>query len=296
MRTNEAVRLFAAVLVAGALLGASPTAPVAGAAPDPYAIFDGARKAWASGAYPHYAEYVAVVRFRNGSRTVKRTWETTEDLRQGIIYSGAFSREETANPSTPHGINIGILGFGASNAPQPVDPIGHVAFAIDQDYGLAFGTRRLTSVTSTAAIDAQRSALPVIGRTGTVARDYEVRLIETAVDALGPEYHLALTPLHDRTRYRLRELWVDGKTSLPEEAVVDGIGNRPPLTKVQWLIEYRQTQGGTYIARESALAPLDCGAAGTLEGVTVTFDEVHLTARRSPYRFGFSKDVPQGEP
>jgi hypothetical protein len=294
-------RIAAAALAALLSFGATPAAPAApvpSAAPastDAYAIFDAARKAWSAGAYPRYAEYVAVVSYHKGTKFVRRSWETTEDLRQGLVFSRGFSREEQARPYVPHGINVGILGWNM-NPVQPDDPIGHVAFAIDQDYGLAAGGRHVASVTNWSQVEARSSALPVIGRTGTVARDYDVRLIETAVDAIGPEYHLALTPLRDPEQHRLRELWVDGKTSLPEEAVVDGIGSRPPLTKVRWRVEYRQTQGATYIARETALAPVDYGKAGMLRDVTVSFEELALRSKPTPFRFGFSMDDPQGEP
>ncbi len=287
-------RAVAAALLVATSLGASPAPAVAPLDAD--AIFAAARKAWGAGAYPRFAEYVAVVSFHNGTRFVRRTWETTEDLRHGVVYSHAFSREERANPTTPHGINISFFGLGPSNKEQPVDPIGQVAFAIDQDYGLASATRHLQSTNTTSTFDAVRSSLPVIGHTGTVARDYDVSLLETAVDEQGPEYHLGLRPLHDPQRLRLRELWVDGNTWRTEEAVVDGIGSRPPLTQVPWRIEYRETDGATYIATETALGPLDYGRAGTLRSVRISFDEVKLQSRPSPFGMGFSQAVPQGEP
>ncbi len=295
MRANGIFRSVVAVGLAATCLGASPPAPAAGV-PDPNAIFDAARKAWGAGAYPRYAEYVAVVSFHNGKRFVRRSWETTEDIRHGIVYSHGFSREELAHSYTPHGVNIAIPFFGNLNREEPADPIGHVAFAIDQDYGLGPGTRRVTATTSTSAMDAQASSLPVIGRTGTVARDYDVRLIETVRDEEGPEYHLGLEPRHDPQRLRLRELWVDGNTWLPEESVVAGIGSRSPLTNVAWRVEYRQTDGATYIARETALAPVDYGKAGMLRDVTIAFDEVKLGSHRTSSNFGFSKDVPQSDP
>jgi hypothetical protein len=295
MRANGAFRVIAAALTLATCAAASP-APAVAAPPDPYAIFAASRKAWGAGAYPRYAEYVAIVSYRNGTKTVRRTWETLEDIRHGFVYSRAFSREERANPTTPHGINIAIPIIGALNKVRPDDPIGQVAFAIDQDDGLAPSGRRLISTNSLSTLDAQSSKLPVIGHTGTVVRDYDVSLIETAVDALGPEYHLRLTPLRDPDRHRLRELWVDGTTWLPEESVVAGIGNHPPLTKVLWRVEYRQAQGATYIARETALADVDYGAHEMLHDVQVAFEEVDLRSFPSPYRFGFSSSGQQGEP
>ncbi len=206
---------------------------------------------------------------------MRRTWETTEDIRNGVVYSRPFSREEDAHPYTPHGTNIAIPFLTNLSPEHQPDPIGHVAFAIDQDYGLAPGERKLASVSASAAIDAQRSALPVIGRTGTIAHDYAVSLIESTTDAQGTEYHLGLQPLRDPARHRLRELWVDANTWLPEEAVVEGIGNRGPLDAVRWRVEFRQTDGGTYIARETALAPLQAKHA-LLHDVSVTFGEVKL--------------------
>ncbi len=295
MRAHGPLRLIAAALTLAACAAAAPPDPSATGAPNPDAIFSAARKAWGAGAYARYAEYVAVVSYHNGAKFVRRTWETTEDIRHGLVYSDAFSREERANPHTPHGINVNLL-FITVNKEQPDDPIGQVAFAIDQDYGLAPNERRIVSTNTTSTFDANATKLPVIGHTGTTVRDYDVSLVDTSVDAQGVEYHLKLVPLRDLDHHRLRELWVDGTTWLPEEAVVAGIGNRPPLTKVPWRIEYRQTEGATYIARETALGAVDYGKAGTLRDVTISFDELALRARPTPYRFGFSNHDLLGEP
>jgi hypothetical protein len=294
LRANRACRLIATALTLAVSAAASP--PPAATTPDPDAIFAAARKAWGAGAYPRYATYVAVVSFHKGAKFVRRTWETTEDIRHGVVYSQAFSREERAHPTTPHGIAFTLCFFGEINKQQPVDPIGHIAFAIDQDDGLAPNSRHPTSTNSLSTLDKQSSSLPVIGHTGTVVRDYQVSLIETVTDQVGPEYHLRLTPMHDPERLRLRELWVDGTTWLPEESVVAGIGNHPPLTKISWRVEYLQTRGATYIARETALGDVDYGKAGTLHDVAIEFAEVELRSSLSPYRFGFSKSPAQGEP
>jgi hypothetical protein len=295
MRANGISRTIVTLLLIATSLGAAPTAAPDASPPDPNAIFDNVRRAWGAGAYPRYATYVAVVSFRDAGKLVRRTWETTEDIRSGVVYSRAFSREEDGHPYTPHGVNINIPFLDHLSPEHQPDPIGHVAFAIDQDYGLAPGERKFASVSAASAIDAQRSALAVIGRTGTIARDYAVSLIETATDEQGIEYHLALQPLRDPAHHRLRELWVDANTWLPEEAIVEGIGNRAPLNAVRWRIEFRQTDGGTYIAQETALAPLQAKHARLLDA-TVTFAEVKLTSHLTHFGLGFSKDVPLGEP
>jgi len=295
MRATGISRTIVTLLLIATSLGASPTAAPSGDPPDPNAIFDNVRRAWGAGAYPRYAEYTEVVSFHNAGRFVRRTWETTEDIRNGVVYSRPFSREEDAHPYTPHGVNIAIPFLTNLSPKDEPDPIGPIAFAIDQDYGLAPGERKFSSVSASSAIDAQRSALPVIGRTGTIARDYAVSLIESTTDAQGTEYHLGLAPLRDPARHRLRELWVDANTWLPEEAVVDGIGNRGPLNAVRWRIEYRQADGGTYVARETALAPLQAKHA-LLHDAVITFGEVKLTSHLAHFGLSFSKNVPIGEP
>jgi hypothetical protein len=295
MRAHGTLRAVATALTLATCAAAPPPAATPGP-PDPYAIFDASRKAWGAGAYSRYAEYVAVVSFHNGPKYVRDTWQTVEDIRHGLVYSGAFSREEQAHPYTPHGVEVSVPFFGVINKAQPDDPIGQVAFAIDQDYGLAPSERHLVSTNSLNTLDLQSTKLPVIGHTGTVARDYAVSLIDTTSDAQGLRYHLGLTPLRDPDRHRLRELWVDGTTWLPQESIVAGIGNHPPLTKGLWRIEYQQTQGATYIARETALEDVDYGKAGKLHDVRIAFEEVDLRSFPNPYRFGFSSSGQQGEP
>jgi hypothetical protein len=288
--------LTAALLLLGAA-GASPTPPAASAPlSDPDAIFVAARKAWGSGAYPRYATYAVVVTFRNGSNVVRRTWDTTEDLRGGVVYSHTFSREELANPYTPHGINVQIPFVPDLNRERPTDPIGQVEFAVDQDFGLAPGTRKFSAAKFGTAVSGDSSHLPVIGRTATVNREYEVKLLETLTDAKGREYHLSLRPLRDPEHHRLRELWVDGTTMLPEEAIVAGIGSRPPLTKLKWRVEFAHIQGGTYIARETALEPVNYGDDGMLTECTVSFEELALTSRYQSAGFGIVNGDPQSDP
>ncbi len=292
------MRAAGAAVAAVCLTAVSP-APNAPRAPlsDPNAIFAAARKAWGDGAYPRWAAYATVVQFRKDGRLVRRTWDTSEDLRHGVVFSRKFSREDASNPYVPHGINVNLPFLGNLNPVPLPDPIGHVAFAIDQDDGLAPSGRHITLARSDRDLDAAQSTLPVIGRTGTVERDYEVTLLETLHDAAGTEYHLGLKALRDPAHHRLRELYVDGATFLPEEAVVDGIGSRPPLTKVRWRVEYRQVEGATYIARESALGDLDYGSRGTLKDATIAFEELTLGSRR-PYSslLGLDDDDPQTEP
>ena len=301
MRAGGTVRAATAVMAALCLCAAAPAPPQAAdstATPlDGDAIFSRVRKAWGEGAYPRWAEYATVVEFHKNGHLIRRTWDTTEDLRHGVVFSRKFSREDMSNPNVPHGVSIVIPFVGDLNPPPLPDPIGHVAFAIDQDDGMSPSSRHITLAVSDRALDDAGLKLPVIGRTGAEERDYDVKLLETSHDERGTEYRLGLTPLRDPAKHRLRELVVDGTSFLPETAVVDGIASRPPLTKVRWRVEYTQVEGATYIARESALGDLDYGSRGMLTSAVVSFRELQLGARRPTWSLlGLDDDNPQTEP
>jgi hypothetical protein len=212
-------------------------------------------------------------------------WDTTEDITHSAVYASVFSRQEHASPFVPHGINLKIGGM-VINAPRPNDPIGPVAFAVDQDFGLrpphAYAVAYDRDTFATTA-----SGLAVIGRSGTELARYAV----TLVDADATSDHLALTPLRDPYHNRLRELWIDPKDASVQEAIVAGIGDRAPLDKVQWDVLFVQNAGGTYIAEEDALAPLDYGKSGHLQHARVTFDDLTLSSR-FPFTTTFDIETP----
>jgi hypothetical protein len=140
------------------------------------------------------------------------------------------------------------------------------------------------------------TTLQKIGRTGTVARTYDVTDLGDLTENGVVLHHLGLRPLRDPHRYRLRELWLDVKTSLPVRAVVAGIGNRWPLDAVDWRVDFKQLEGGTYIARETALASLSSDG-GRLDEVTITFAELRATNRLTPEEsLGFSDSVGTADP
>ena len=92
-----------------------------------------------------------------------------------------------------------------------------------------------------------------------------------------------------------RTVQVTGRGDVSHPPARLRIGNRAPLNAVRWRIEYRQTDGGTYIAREIALAPLQATRA-VLHDATITFGEVKLSSHLAHFWLSFSKNVPIGEP
>ena len=288
------------------LLDAAPPAP-AGAD----AVFTAARRARSESAYPHYAVYATVVRFRHDDRAVVSTWDTVEDVRRRLVFSHALPREEAAHPHVPRGFDVGVGGVGHSGhlgagemPPKGVtitheyeaDPLGQLTFAVDQDFGLALDATAITATANLSEVAASVTTLPRIGRTGTIARIYDVTDLGEIAENGVVLHHLALRPLRDPHQYRLRELWLDTKTLLPVRAIVAGIGNRAPLDGVRWRVDFVQFQGGTYLARETALEPLNT-RDGRLDDVTVTFEQLRPTNRLTPLEsLGLSGDVGTTDP
>jgi hypothetical protein len=268
------------VLLAIALAAGAAGAARADAPSDPQAIFAAARKAWAFTSYPRYANYSVSVHYRNGAANVTRHYETLEDLRRDIVFARTFSREETANPSfPPGGVNFGIMGM-TLNADQPDDPIGPLALAITYDFGISL-SERTTQVAQLGSQITSPARYPVIGRSGTSARIYNVRLIEMLDN--GQTYHLGLTAVADPNRYRLREMWVSAKTFVTQKILIAANFSRKPYTEVPWLVTFKQIDGGPYISEERAQAALDFGEAGSLQDVTVSFEDLTSTSSLPPY-------------
>jgi hypothetical protein len=257
-------------------------------------IFLAAQHALALQVYPHYGSYGVSVTFRNHTRTgeyrVRDTWATTENFTNSTLFSRIFSDDEDAHPYVPHGISIGLPLIGDFNPIKLHDPMGQVAFAIDQHFGVsAQRTYGVVADVSDFANDAR--GLTVIGGTATVSRRYQIDLIETVQNEVGLTYHLKLTPLFNPRRDRLRELWITADTSMLQSAIVAGIGNRAPTTQILWKIDFSTQGGATYLARETALAGLNYGVDGTLQQTVISFINFK-SADYLPFKYTFGVSTP----
>jgi hypothetical protein len=275
MRTFWIAALAAITAIAGLAGNARADVPPA----DPQAIFDAARKAWAFTSYPSYANYAVAVHYTNGSATIARHYDTLEDLRRDIVFAHTFSHEENANPETPSGTNVGMLGM-TMNVAQDEDPIGPLALAVTYDFGISL-SERPTQVLQMGSQVNSPDRYPVIGRTGAVTKTYTVRLIEL-LDG-GKTYHLGLTPIKDPNHNRLREMWVSAGTFITQKILISANFSKAPYTDVAWLVTFRQIDGGPYIADEKAQGPLDFGEAGSLTNVTISFENITSTSTLPAY-------------
>jgi hypothetical protein len=261
-----------------------PTGVPAQSAPEPEQIFRSARKAWSFIAYPRYATYTVVTKFRNGETNVQRHYDAIADLRRDIVFGRTFSHEEIANPSIPHGLNVrvgSVNGQGGAQVGGDYNPdrIGPVALSVNYSFGISLLPQKTSVVSSGKEIQFPPN-LPVIGTTGTTAHDYTVRLIDT-LDG-GKTYHLGLEPTHDPGRLRLRQMWVSAGTFVTRRILIAGNFNKGPFDSVPWLIEFTRIGGADYITKETAQAPLDFDDT-SLPNVTISFEDLKLLSALPQY-------------
>lgn len=251
-------------------------------------IFERARTTWSAMTYPSLVDYRIAVELKAGGATHTDHYTGEVEPATGECRVHAFSAEEAANPYVPHGIDVRVglsLGWssgrggpGAGPPPQasilsvnvnPTPP--PVTFGIPDisplySFGLRAGERHVANVDDA-------SGLKTIGRILVLNRRYRVRLIERApLDGLDA-YHLGLEPLTDPARDRLRDLWVDASSYDVLQARILGNFTDKPATTVPWLIRFTTIDRATYIASETAEAPLPERPL-TFDELTVTFEDV----------------------
>lgn len=254
-----------------------------------------------------YATYTVVVTVTNDGRRVSNSWQTTEDVTHGIVLASSFSDEEHTNPTTPHGINIvgrrriqmsAPRNFGPGLDPaaslnlksSPVNPerngdaVGPVALAVDQNFGLT-PPRAYRIANDERTIVNGAGELALIGRTGANAQRYRVARLD-AGEAIA---HLELTPLRDPYHNRLRELWIDTETAYLREAIVQGLGDRPPFDRARWHVTFDRHQGATYLSEADPVEPITIGR--TTPQIRIAFEKLNLLSY-SPLKTSFGIEAP----
>ena len=302
---NEHFQTAARVVLATAALAFAHDAPAPQSPAD--AFFTRAVAAINADARAPYATYTVVVTLTREGNKVVTSWPTVEDTTHGVVLPSSFSEEERANPTTPHGFNIvahrrfqlsAPRSFSAGLDPAanlsvnsaPVNPersgdaVGPVALAADQNYGLTPPRAYRIANDERTAVDAG-AELATIGSTRVLTQRYRVELL----DLTGGVAHLALTPLRDAYHNRLRELWIDADTAYLREAIVQGLGDRPPFDGVRWHVTFERVQGSTYVQQAEAVEPVKIGNARL--GISIAFEKLALRGT-SPLRTNFGIEAP----
>lgn len=265
--------MIAAYLIAQ--LGASPQDATA----DPYQIFALAKSHWAAQVYPSKMEYtLAVSVIENGEVKTER-YQSGFDAANGRILVNSVSDYEKEHAYVAPG-GIGFVSpferFPLSNA--NVDYLGVPLLAPNFGFGLGTATRTVDGESTPTPQEfvsqiradfhdpaPNRNASPSpkpeptlreIAVVSTRTRVYDIAL--AGVESLNgfSAYHLVLKPVRDPYRYRLRELWIDTGNYAPLKLVEQLNFVNGPGTTVPWSVTFVQVGGATYIARESALDPM----------------------------------------
>jgi hypothetical protein len=73
-------------------------------------------------------------------------------------------------------------------------------------------------------------------------------------------------------------MWVSAKTYITQKILIAQNFASKPYTDVPWLVTFKQIDGGPYISEERAQGALDFGDGGTLQDVTVSFEDIKASA------------------
>ena len=208
----------------------------------------------------------------DGSKTERYAGGYDNEI--GEIRFDAVSDFEAAHPfHPPGGFGFGLPGTESENVEPTVDFFGVPVLAPNFSFGLGItpATRPADEPDSAELVreiraefhdpdprpapTASAPALREIADVATRTRTYAISLAGRDLIDGTPAYHLALAPLRDPERYRLRELWVDAQTFAPLRLVealnfVTGAG-----TTVPWRVTFAQRDGATYVEYETALEP-----------------------------------------
>jgi hypothetical protein len=265
------------------------------ATPDPYAIFEGAEAFWYAQPYPLYLNYdVAVSVTQDGQQRVER-YKSAYDATNGRISVDAVSDYEREHPVKPTGMNVCIIVYCVTKPLPPIDFIGVPILAPTYTFGMApfipaeppssaEQARRLVEEIRREFHDpypAGRkplqarggSTLPTIAHEVAAGNVYTITL--EGIESIDGHdcYHLVLRPRENPGKYRLRDLWIDTKTSATWRLnlalnFVDG-----PGTTVPWTVDFDDIAGVQYILDERATGTVR-NLGQSYSQVTVSFENV----------------------
>ncbi|HEY1977804.1 MAG TPA: hypothetical protein VGG89_14725 [Candidatus Baltobacteraceae bacterium] len=265
-----------------------------------YEIFGKTRLAWESQRYPELLAYdVAVTVTENGRQKTER-YRSAYDAVQDVVHFNSVSDYEEAHPYyAPGGFGL-VSPFDRIHSTNAgMDFLGIPMLAPNYSFGLGTTPRgcaesepndaQLVEEIRQAFRDPMprnrpapapepTSGLREIAVVEARSRTYAISLVGIENAATRPAYHLRLQPLRDPGRFRLRELWVDTRTYAPIKLVEALNFVTGPGTAVPWSITFDRIGEASYIATETALAPIQLKKHG-YSSASVSFENVRSVAR-----------------
>jgi hypothetical protein len=173
-------------------------------------------------------------------------------------------------------VNLGFLGFRLGKPQPPTDFLGVPMISPTYAFGLAKFVpmqppHKPTDAELVAEIRKQfhdpnprarvmptptPSGLPEIADVTAYKRDYVISLAGEDLVNGHTCYHLALQPVHNAGRYRLRDVWVDESTFATERLKESMNFVNGPGTDVPWTVDFADIGGAHYVSTEHADAPM----------------------------------------
>lgn len=256
-------------------------------------IFSKARKVWDTQAYPVRLDYVVTVRVVENGKPAMSHYAGEYVPGSKDLHVTAMANEQLANPEAPYGFTVKITRRvnGKNVMAIPVNSEGTEDYLgvplLDPTYSFGLSARINTIGPEPVETDAP-DAPGVIGSVVARARLYKVTLLGVEPYGQGHAYHLALTPLRDPRRFRLRELWVDTTRYVTLKALTEGNFSGGPGTHVNWTITFQTIDGALYIDTETAVAPLRYGPR-RYDEATISFGSIQAVHGLPPTRFLFDQ-------
>jgi len=290
--------MLAAVLFALAV-------PNAQLARDPYVIFDRARTFWSSQHYPSVVNYTVHVTAtdadsNNEQRHYHEYWNAQSNT---VVVQPPESDEQLARPYKPSGwFNLMGLDVGGPGTGVKGDLFDVPALAPNYSFGIAPYMPTTTGAESPAEIVAEirrtyhdpapqkiaqlekQYGLKTIAVVVSTKREYTITLVGIETIEGHRDYHLAMQPLSDPQKYRLRDVWIATATFATDQLNLAGNFSDKSTEGISWLVNLRQFDGATYIAKESAQAPLDGYRGRMYDTFSVSFED--LGTGKSPFWMG----------
>jgi hypothetical protein len=252
------------------LLGARAPVPEPTPSPDVEGerIFAKVREVWRTRADVPYVRYGALERYQHGSHVVDNWFDVYYRTSDGAMKLEQM-HDIPAENARLKGFAFSIFGANLFDTNGDAAPIRVDEPRIEPDASFGLKTRFAVGLTLASPVPAVTgSALPSpqpsdalreITRVESNTRAYQI-------DVVGPEtvlgetaVHLHMTPLHDPTVNRLRDLWVDPVTYRTIQLRVQGLLSGKPYDGVAWTVRYVLLEGRSYVQQISADAPLKFG-------------------------------------
>lgn len=249
---------------------------------DAATLFAQTRSAVASLAYPPEISYDIVVSGIDGGSQRTNHYRAVVRTETGEIRVEEISDEEEAGPSPPpRGFNSSVTATicifrggcatkseAVGETPASADLLGVPVLSPTYDFGIVVPNGPARHVVT------GQTTLPVIVSVASSRKDYDITLLGMESIGNNTAYHLHFVPLRDPRRYRLRDLWVDPATHLPERAIVAGNFTLAPMTDVRWTIDFGEMAGGWYISRETAMSTLFLPHRRVVRDATISFEDI----------------------